>query len=182
MTPRMDGCTSETSLRPSSLRKRSAILDAAEMIFLRDGCATANMDELADRSGVSKRTIYSHFGDKRSLFVEMATRMTGSAFHSVHPQIADPDDAAEMTDYLESYALRLLDSVLDPHLIALRRLVIGEATRFPGLSHRRYRSAGRVRCIALHLGRSSNRNYRPDCGRTCPPRGACGSGRRSAYP
>jgi TetR/AcrR family transcriptional repressor of mexJK operon len=124
----------ETSLRPSSLRKRSAILDAAELIFLRDGYATANMDELAERSGVSKQTIYSHFGSKRTLFVEMATRMTGVGSDRVHLEAVGPGDAEQMADYLERYALRLLDSVLDPHLVALRRLVIGEASRFPDLA------------------------------------------------
>ena len=33
-------------LRPSSLRKRTAILAAAEQVFLRDGYVGANMDEL----------------------------------------------------------------------------------------------------------------------------------------
>jgi AcrR family transcriptional regulator len=110
------------------------MLDAAEEIFLRDGYATANMDELAERSGVSKQTIYSHFGSKEKIFVEMATRMTGIASDRVHREVPEPNDTEEMADYLERYALRLLGSVLDPQLVALRRLVIGEATRFPDLA------------------------------------------------
>lgn len=121
-------------LRPSSARKRAAILDAAEAIFLRDGFATANMDELAELSGVSKQTIYSHFGSKESLFVEMVSRMTGGASDRVHLDVPDPAKAEELPGYLRRYALRQLDVVLDPRLIALRRLVIGEASRFPDLA------------------------------------------------
>ncbi|PNS08487.1 TetR/AcrR family transcriptional regulator [Solilutibacter silvestris] len=49
--------------------KREAILTAAKALFLDRGFAQANMQELADRAGVSKLTLYSHFGDKTALFV-----------------------------------------------------------------------------------------------------------------
>lgn len=124
----------ETSLRPSSMHKRAAILDMAETLFLRDGYATTNMDELAERSGVSKQTIYSHFGSKEALFIEIVTRMTGNAGDRVHREVPEPDDAEETAQYLHRYALRLLDSVLDSRLISLRRLVIAEASRFPDLA------------------------------------------------
>lgn len=126
--------SSPSQLRPSSARKRAAILNAAETAFLRDGLANANMDEVAERSGVSKQTIYSHFGNKESLFVEMVTRMTGDASNRVHLDVPDPADAEELPEYLQRYALRQLDVVLDPRLISLRRLVIGEASRFPDLA------------------------------------------------
>ena len=40
-------------------------------MFLRDGYLGANMDELAALSGVSKQTVYAHFGSKEALFVEL---------------------------------------------------------------------------------------------------------------
>ena len=126
--------SSPAPLRPSSARKRAAILDAAETAFLRDGFANANMDELAERAGVSKQTIYSHFGSKESLFIEMVTHKTGDASTRVHLDVPDPADAEDLPAYLQRYALRELDVVLDPRLISLRRLVIGEASRFPDLA------------------------------------------------
>lgn len=129
-----DGAEVETSLRPSSRRKRSAILDAAETNFLREGYATTNMDEVAEISGVSKQTIYSHFGSKEALFIAMATRMTGNAADQVDLGVPELNDAEETIDYLHRYALRLLDIVLDSRLISLRRLVIAEALRFPDLA------------------------------------------------
>ncbi|MBS0226752.1 MAG: TetR/AcrR family transcriptional regulator [Proteobacteria bacterium] len=55
--------------RPKDPAKHEAILTAARELFLERGFAQANMQEVADRAGVSKLTLYSHFGDKTALFV-----------------------------------------------------------------------------------------------------------------
>jgi TetR/AcrR family transcriptional repressor of mexJK operon len=54
--------------RPKDLGKRAAILDAAKRLFANEGFAGASMDEIAAEAGVSKLTVYSHFGDKEALF------------------------------------------------------------------------------------------------------------------
>jgi len=54
--------------RPKDLGKRAAILDAAKLLFPRDGFAGISMDQIAAEAGVSKLTVYSHFGDKEALF------------------------------------------------------------------------------------------------------------------
>jgi TetR/AcrR family transcriptional repressor of mexJK operon len=54
--------------RPKDLGKRAAILDAAKRLFAREGFAGASMDQIAAEAGVSKLTVYSHFGDKEALF------------------------------------------------------------------------------------------------------------------
>lgn len=56
--------------RPKDLAKRAAILDAAKALFAREGFAGVSMDRIAAEAGVSKLTVYSHFGDKESLFSE----------------------------------------------------------------------------------------------------------------
>ncbi len=55
--------------RPKDLAKRAAILDAAKRMFTQHGFEGASMDQIATEAGVSKLTVYSHFGDKDSLFV-----------------------------------------------------------------------------------------------------------------
>lgn len=55
--------------RPKDLAKRAAILDAAKRMFTQHGFEGASMDQIATEAGVSKLTVYSHFGDKESLFV-----------------------------------------------------------------------------------------------------------------
>lgn len=56
--------------RPKDLGKRAAILDAAKRLFAREGFGGTSMDQIAAEAGVSKLTVYSHFGDKEALFTE----------------------------------------------------------------------------------------------------------------
>ncbi|MCW4454538.1 TetR/AcrR family transcriptional regulator [Flavobacterium sp. MXW15] len=56
--------------RPKDLGKRAAILDAAKEMFVELGFNGVSMDGIAARAGVSKLTVYSHFGDKEALFLE----------------------------------------------------------------------------------------------------------------
>lgn len=54
--------------RPKDPGKRAAILDAAKRLFMAHGYEGASMDQIAADARVSKLTVYSHFGDKDSLF------------------------------------------------------------------------------------------------------------------
>src|SRR3546814_6941872 len=54
--------------RPKDLAKGAAILDAAKRMFTEHGFDRTSMDQIASEAGVSKLTVYSHFGDKEALF------------------------------------------------------------------------------------------------------------------
>lgn len=54
--------------RPKDLGKRAAILDVAKRLFILHGFDGVSMDQIAAEASVSKLTVYSHFGDKESLF------------------------------------------------------------------------------------------------------------------
>ncbi|MBP6597060.1 MAG: TetR/AcrR family transcriptional regulator [Arenimonas sp.] len=56
--------------RPKDPEKRAAILDAAKALFPARGYDGVSMDAIAQSAGVSKLTVYSHFQDKDTLFVE----------------------------------------------------------------------------------------------------------------
>jgi TetR/AcrR family transcriptional repressor of mexJK operon len=122
----------------NSARKHRAILEASEVLFLRDGYVGTNMDELAERSGVSKQTIYKHFGSKEGLFVELVTSMTSGAGDDLDAVDGLPDDDAGLAQYITQYAVDELRVVMTPRLLRLRRLVIGEVGRFPGLAEALY--------------------------------------------
>jgi len=71
--------------RPKDLAKRAAILEAAKQTFTAQGFEGSSMDQIAAAAGVSKLTVYSHFGDKESLFAEAVrshceTRLPGALF------------------------------------------------------------------------------------------------------
>ena len=50
-------------------QSRNRILDAARVIFFRDGFMNANLDEVAKRAGVAKGTLYRYFENKAELYV-----------------------------------------------------------------------------------------------------------------
>ena len=54
--------------RPSDIAKRKAIVDAAAHSFFDVGFSATSIEQVAANAGVSKVTIYNHFGDKRALF------------------------------------------------------------------------------------------------------------------
>lgn len=54
--------------RPVDVAKREAIVSAATRAFFEHGFATASIEQIAAQAGVSKVTVYNHFGDKRGLF------------------------------------------------------------------------------------------------------------------
>ncbi len=56
--------------RPKDLEMRAAILEAAKRLFPQHGFEGTSMDAVAAEAGVSKLTVYSHFGGKESLFIE----------------------------------------------------------------------------------------------------------------
>ena len=59
--------------RPKDLGKRTAILEVAKRLFPAHGFDGVSMDQIAAEAGVSKLTVYSHFGDKESLFCAAST-------------------------------------------------------------------------------------------------------------
>ncbi|MDQ3289078.1 MAG: TetR/AcrR family transcriptional regulator [Pseudomonadota bacterium] len=65
---RTGGTKAASPGRPKDLGKRAAILDAAKAMFTQYGFDGASMDQIAAEAGVSKLTVYSHFGDKETLF------------------------------------------------------------------------------------------------------------------
>lgn len=52
-----------------SEQKRNQVLESAMELFCHKGFPLTSMDEVAKHAGVSKQTVYSHFGSKDDLFV-----------------------------------------------------------------------------------------------------------------
>jgi TetR/AcrR family transcriptional repressor of mexJK operon len=122
-------------------QKRRAILTAATAEFLEHGYVAAGMDRVAARAGASKVTVYAHFADKRSLFEAVFTEAiadverAGSALVDALPETTDlPRD-------LRAFAREHVAAVTAPHLVQLRRMLIGEAGRFPDLARAWHRVA-----------------------------------------
>ncbi|GGY24427.1 TetR/AcrR family transcriptional regulator [Streptomyces omiyaensis] len=123
-------------------RKRRAIVDAALTEFLAEGYSAASMDAVTARSGVSKATVYKHFGSKERLFLAVigdVLRKTCADLEPAGQAIAAAPDLRSALVRLTTDRARIL---LRPDVMALRRLVIGEIDRFPQL--------GRLWCRVGH--------------------------------
>jgi AcrR family transcriptional regulator len=130
-----------------SARKRRAILDAATEVFLGKGYLGASMDEIAALAAVSKQTVYKHFADKERLFAEIVESTVDEVSDRVLAEVLDLADSGDVEADLRDLARRQLAMVMQPRLLQLRRLVIGESGRFPELG-RAFHERGPGRTIA----------------------------------
>ncbi len=147
-------------------RTRAAIHAAAEALFLQHGFEGVSMDAIAERAGITKQTVYSHVGNKEALFLDLVDRMTGGAGDALTVAAPQPDIGTPPAEFLTRFAEEQLQIVVTPRLMKLRRMVIGEMTRFPELGamlHRRgpARSVGRL-SAALDLYAQAGRLHLDD--------------------
>lgn len=127
-----------------SARKRLGIIEAATAVFLRNGYLGTSMDEIAALAGVSKQTVYKQFADKERLFTEIVLGTIDQVGEPFFGGIDALEDTEDLETDLRKVAGQLITIVTDPRLLQLRRLVIGEAGRFPELGRTYYeRGPGR---------------------------------------
>lgn len=130
-------------------RSRQAIVAAAREMFVRDGF-DAGMDVIAAAAGVSKVTVYNHFGSKEELFTEVV----GQAMGEAHTTMAEARTRLTGTEDVREVLLRtartMVTAAADPSRMAMRNLVTGELRRFPELA-RAYQERGPARS-AIALG------------------------------
>lgn len=103
------------------------ILDVATALFLEHGFAGVALDRIAAEAGVTKRTLYTVFGDKPALLRAVVRRQ--------HTYAGGP------TRDLEATAASIGSALLSDRAVALHRLVIAESTRSPELA-REFHEAG----------------------------------------
>lgn len=120
--------------RPPTI-KQETIQQAASRLFLRNGFQRTSMDAVAAEAGVSKQTLYRYYPTKGRLFVEVLTALTAGRVEAGVSELmpAAALDGPGVQRVLETLALRLVDTLLDPTYLALLRVVIAEADDFPEL-------------------------------------------------
>ena len=122
--------SSEGSTRGA--RKRAAILEAAQQVFFANGFVGASMDQVAANAAVSKQTVYKHFTNKGTLFREVVTNVVRARDAGITAELLSSGKGS-FEEQLRSFARFFLKGVMQPDVLKLQRLVIGEAGRFPEL-------------------------------------------------
>ncbi|MFE7129829.1 TetR/AcrR family transcriptional regulator [Streptomyces sp. NPDC057638] len=132
--------TTTKPLREGATPKRAAILTAARELFLADGFDRSSVDAVAARAGVSKRTVYDYFGDKRTLLRAVVDAVGQSLVTTIRrtldETLSDVTRDAELEEALVTFSMRIATDMLDSAEYAtLRRLVGAESGHLP---HRGY--------------------------------------------
>jgi len=126
---------------PRVVRTRAAVVDAARTLFLRNGYAGTTMEDIAALAGLAKRTVYNNYPDKDALFDQIIQEVIAYAAEfarKVREEFSVGITAANLHASLDDLACRLALAILRPEVIALRRLLIGEARMLPSLARDYY--------------------------------------------
>ena len=122
--------------------RREAILAAALDEFSARGFAATRLDDVAQRAGVAKGTIYLYFRDKESLFQELVRAMLSPLVGVI--------EAAPMRDLPIRAVAQIVVDVFVNEIYGTRRkdvvrLILAEGPHFPKLAEFYYREViGRV--------------------------------------
>lgn len=101
-------------------KKRAAILDGAIDVFIRSGYEQAGMDTIAETAGVSKRTVYNHFGSKENLFQAVVADFLAQR-NELKPVRYDPQKTLE--EQLLAFAEAEIFLVSSPRRVGLSRML-----------------------------------------------------------
>src|SRR5690349_23704954 len=102
-------------MRDEAVGKAALVLRGARRAFLAGGFGAVSMDTIAREAGVSKATVYAHFGSKEELFGAVIGRECEQRFAGLSAGELDPRD---LRDSLTVLGRRFLELVLSPDAIA----------------------------------------------------------------
>ncbi len=132
--------TEVLEVRPDTRRRRKAerpqeILEAAFTEFSRNGYASTALDQIAERAGVTKGTIYVYFENKEHLFISMVREITKTTFETVHGMLESHQGST--ADLLRAQFSFMYQHIVEDHRRReVVRMLIAEAPRFPELADR----------------------------------------------
>lgn len=115
--------------------KSEAILDAAVEVIGQRGLA-APMEEIARRAGVSKQTVYNHYGSKAELMRALMNRRV----ESITASLREPGAVDNPAETLEAYARSLLETVITNKSYSMMRVVMLGAGEMPDVAQEVYQA------------------------------------------
>ncbi|MGW5382547.1 TetR/AcrR family transcriptional regulator [Nocardia sp. NPDC003963] len=106
-----------------------AVREAAVATFLESGYDGATMEAIARTAGITKRSLYARYPDKRAVFADVIPWALSKYESSDDtPSIDDHTDLAEALIAIGRVALA---RALDPDTVRLMRIAMNESARFP---------------------------------------------------
>jgi AcrR family transcriptional regulator len=108
------------------------ILDAALACFAEKGFAAARMDDIAERAGVTKGTIYLYFENKDAVFKALVRESIGAQLTSVLESVHTYEGSSR--DLLRLILTKLAQFARTSDRVVLPKILIAEAGNFPELA------------------------------------------------
>ena len=106
------------------------IIKAALQVFGECGLANARLQDIAERAGVSKGTIYLYFPNKEELFRDMVRQTAVAAIEKAEQALTHGTPTAQLLGFMRGY----WTFVRSPVFSTIYRLVLGELHQFPDLA------------------------------------------------
>ncbi|MES2603955.1 MAG: TetR/AcrR family transcriptional regulator [Pseudomonadota bacterium] len=149
--------------------RRSTIIDAALDAFTQQGFNATKLDDVAERAGIGKGTIYLYFDSKENLFEEVVRQKLFPIRDAAEENIASfTGNAAEL---LNSHFGNFYKAMNDPKVPQLMAMIIGEGQRFPAISGFFYNEvvskSHRMMMSIIHKGVASG-EFRADADKVFP--------------
>jgi TetR/AcrR family transcriptional repressor of mexJK operon len=107
------------------------ILDVATELFLAEGYGATSIEGVARQAGIGKRTFYARYADKAAIFAAVVHRIVERLRP---PTMVALFEGGGCEAVLQRLARLMLRAALTPEALALSRLIIAEASRFPELA------------------------------------------------
>lgn len=114
-----------------SERLRAVILDTALHAFMKHGFEAATIESIAREAKVAKITIYRQFIDKEGLFREVSHYAQSNIQRHLQSGI---DVNGSVEQVLRQMIARLQEALTNPDYLAVLRMVICDAPRFPDIA------------------------------------------------
>ncbi len=129
-------------MRVKTETRRQAIIAVAGELFLQHGYAAVSMAAISAKLGGSRVTLYNYFATKEQLFeayvVEAGSERSNEILNFHEQGVTDLRNSLFLLG--KSY----LALVLDSQVLAIRRMIIGEVSRFPELARIFYESGVKI--------------------------------------
>ena len=116
--------------RQETVALQETILDVASDLFLTHGFGATSVEAVAAGARISKRTFYHRFRDKADLFEAVVRRLIERWLPPFEARLLE---TGPLDTLLQRLAHQILAAALSPPALALHRILVAEAQRFPEL-------------------------------------------------
>ena len=128
---RHDGGGSSGNTRTRQLAaRREQLIAVAEQLFLQHGFANTSVNAIVREAGGSLATLYAEFGSKEALFESVLSERAARFFPE---EQSVPRRTLDAETELRALATHMLKRMLSDDGLAVYRIAVHEAPRFPAL-------------------------------------------------